>query len=109
MLVALVSSAFISFCFLLLFVYIIVEQWRRKEDYSKCQLIGEGSPSSFYCWLYTSACTYQYTLCIVAIDCTPCYPKYQNIPYFVAIVDYTQSATASFEDFFIILHENITV
>ena len=69
--------------FVMLLQYTIVEQWRRKEDYIKCELIGGGSSTHLNTTsklFFIVGCilhTYQCMLCIVAIDdCThlPC-PK----------------------------------
>ena len=39
-----VSNVAVFALFVLLFAYITVEQWRRVEDYIKCELISGGSP-----------------------------------------------------------------
>ena len=69
------------------------------EDYIKCELIGGGSLRHLNTFsnLYIVAvhCTHQSMLCIVVVLTVPMYTmlstsKYQNIPYFAAIVGCTQ-------------------
>ena len=91
----------------LLSLYIIDEQWKRKGDFIKCELIGGGSPRHKY-FLYlllkfnvSVSYTQQYTLLVLTVSMHTTLSKYQNIPYLVAIVVCThiESATAPFEDF----------
>ena len=59
-------------------LYIIVEQWGRNGGllYTKCELIGGGSPRNSN----TFSPTYQHMICKVSIlyTCTPSYPSLQN-------------------------------
>ena len=56
--------------FVLLFVYIIVEQWRRKEDYITRELIGGGSPdilTLFLTILLLADTTHINTCCVLLL------------------------------------------
>ena len=78
-----------------LFVYIIVEQWRRGGGLLKCELVGGLTLSNLFC-----CCTLDRHINGVPIMDTML-SNYQNTPlYLVSVVDCTHvgSAMASFEE-----------
>ena len=88
--------------FVLLFVYIIVEQWKEKRrTSSSVRWFVEGLLDVWTVSVFCSLCTIHAMCCCCCCPCGPCCPRYRNVLYLVAIVDCTHvgSATASFKDF----------